>query len=252
MEKQEPKELIIYGKQPVFEVLKSKHPVNEIIIAREMEKKDILRLQKLAEIKNVKISYDRKANLQKICGPVLHQGIVAILDNFEYMNEQLLFKTIKSIENPFVLILDQIQDPQNLGAIIRTAEIAGITAIILPEKGSASVTSTVVKTSAGAVFHCPVHRSTNLSDSMDKLRQENLILIAMVTHGDITIYDTELSGPLAIVVGSEGKGVRKNIQRICDKSISIPGWGKVDSLNASVSTAVVLFEAVRQRQYVND
>jgi 23S rRNA (guanosine2251-2'-O)-methyltransferase len=157
----------------------------------------------------------------------LHQGIVAILDEFDYLNEQQLIKMLKSNENPFVLILDQIQDPHNLGAIIRTAEIAGITAIILPEKGSVLVTPTVVKTSAGAVFHCPLHRSTNLSETMDKLKQENLILIAMVTHGDISIYETELQGPLAIVVGSEGKGVRKNIQRLCDKSISIPGWGKV-------------------------
>jgi 23S rRNA (guanosine2251-2'-O)-methyltransferase len=248
MEKQELKELIIYGKQPLFEVLRSDHPVNRIVIAQEMDKKDVRRIRNLAEKKNVKVTYDRKANLQKICGPVLHQGIVAILDEFKYLTEIKLFEITKSPENPFILILDQIQDPHNLGAIIRTAESAGITAIILPEKGSASVSPTVVKTSAGAVFHCLIHRTMNLPGIMEKLRQESLMIIAMVPHQQEMIYDTDLKGPLAIVVGSEGKGVRKNIQRLCDKSVSIPGWGKVDSLNASVSTAVVIFEAVRQRR----
>ena len=249
MEKQEPKELIIYGKQPVFEVLKSDHAVSNIVIAREMEKKDAERIKYLAEKKNVKVSFDRKANLQKISGPVLHQGVVAVMGEFRYLSEMELFDIIKSTENPFILILDQIQDPHNLGAILRTAEIAGITTIIFPEKGSASVTPTVVKTSAGAVFHCPLHRTTNLTETMDKLQQQNIALIAMVQQREETIYKTDLKGPLALVIGSEGKGVRKNIQKLCAKSISIPGRGKIDSLNASVSTAVVIFEAVRQREY---
>jgi 23S rRNA (guanosine2251-2'-O)-methyltransferase len=249
MEKQEQKELIIYGKQPVFEVLKSNHVVSNIVIAREMEKKDAERIKYLAEKKNVKVSFDRKANLQKISGPVLHQGVVAVMGEFRYLSEMELFDIIKSTENPLILILDQIQDPHNLGAILRTAEIAGITTIIFPEKGSASVTPTVVKTSAGAVFHCPLHRTTNLTETMDNLQEQNIALIAMVQQREETIYKTDLKGPLALVIGSEGKGVRKNIQKLCDKSISIPGRGKIDSLNASVSTAVVIFEAVRQREY---
>jgi 23S rRNA (guanosine2251-2'-O)-methyltransferase len=175
--------------------------------------------------------------------------VVAILDEFIYLSEKQLIETLQSSENPFVLILDQIQDPHNLGAIIRTAEIVGITAIIIPEKGSASITSAVAKTSAGAAFHCSLHQTTHLTETMNILRRKNLALIAMVPHKEETIYDTDLKGPLAIVVGSEGKGVRKNIQRLCDKSVSIPGRGKVGSLNASVSTAVVLFEAVRQREF---
>ena len=182
---------------------------------------------------------------------MLHQGIVAIMDEFKYLTEKKLFDTIKSTESPLLLILDQIQDPHNLGAILRTAEIAEVSAIILPEKGSASVTSTVAKTSAGAVFHCPVHRTTDLPGLMENLKDQNLNMVAMVPHSQETIYDANLRGPLVIVVGSEGKGVRKNIQRLCDKSISIPGKGKVDSLNASVSTAVVVFEAIRQRLISN-
>jgi len=248
MEKTEAKELIIYGKQTVIEALKSDHHINKIVIAREMEKKDAQRIKNLAERKKVNMSYDRKANLQKICGPVLHQGIIAILDEFRYLSEKQLIDTLQSSENPFLLILDQIQDPHNLGAIIRTAEVAGISAIILPEKGSAAVTPTVAKTSAGAVFHSPLHRTLDLIDTMKKIKDMGLKIIAMVPHRPVTLYDTDFKGPLAIVVGSEGKGVRKNIQKLCDKSVSIPGKGKVDSLNASVSTAVVVFEAVRQRR----
>jgi 23S rRNA (guanosine2251-2'-O)-methyltransferase len=247
LEKQEQKELFIYGKQAVFEVLKSDHPVNEVVLAREMDRKDAEKIHYLSGKRNIKVTYDLKANLQKLCGPVPHQGVVAIIDEFRYLNEKRFIESIQSFQDPFVLILDQIQDPHNLGAIARTAEIAGITAIILPEKGSSSVTSTVAKTSAGAVFHCPIHRTENLPNVMEKLHQKSFMIIAMVPHQQDTIYDTDLRGPLAIVVGSEGKGVRKNIQRLCDKSMSIPGWGKVDSLNVSVSTAVVVFEAVRQR-----
>ena len=162
MKKQEQKELIIYGRQPIFEVLRSNHPVNRIVIAREMDKKDAERIEYLSAKINVQVTYDRKAHLQKICGPVLHQGVVAILDEFRYLSERQLIESILSSTNPFVLILDQIQDPHNLGAIARTAEIAGVTAIILPEKGSSSVTSTVVKTSAGAIFHTSVYRTSDL------------------------------------------------------------------------------------------
>lgn len=249
MEKKEPEELIIYGKQPVLEALRSDHKIRKVYIAREMDKREKQRFENLAHKRQVQHIFDRKAYLQKISGPVLHQGIVAILDEFEYLTEDKLFDIIKSSENPLLLILDQIQDPHNLGAILRTAEIAEVSAIILPEKGSASVTSTVAKTSAGAVFHCPVHRTTDLPGIIKNLKNQNLNIVAMVPHSLETIYETDLGNPMAIVVGSEGKGVRKNIQRLCDKSVSIPGKGKIDSLNASVSTAVVVFEAVRQRRF---
>ena len=248
MEKEEKTELIIYGKKPVLEALRSNQQLSRIHLAKEMEKKDSIRISELAKKKNVKVLYSKKAELQKICGPVLHQGVTAILDKYDYLTEQNLLALITSSENPLFLILDQIQDPHNLGAIIRTAESAGVSAIILPEKGSASVNPTVAKTSAGAVFHCPIYQTMDLQGMINKLQEQKIKVIAMVPHHNNTIYDTDLSGPLAIIVGSEGKGVRKNILRLCDKSMSIPGYGKVDSLNASVSTAVAVFEAVRQRR----
>ena len=249
MENSETKGLIIYGKQPVYEALRSDHLINKIIIAREIDTKDLQKISSLADKKKINIILEKKANLQKICGPVLHQGIVAILDEFNYVNEKEIMNKINISENPFVLILDQIQDPHNLGAIIRTAEIAGITAIILPEKGSASVNATVAKTSVGAVFHCLIHRSINLREMITKLNQNNIRIYAMVPQRKQTIFTTDLRGAVGIIIGSEGKGVRKNIQLLCDAVISIPTMGKTNSLNASVAAAVVIFEAFRQRQY---
>ena len=252
VEKKEETELIIYGKQPVFEALRSEHRVSQVYIAREMDKKDSFKITNLAEKKSVEIVKSRKAELQKICGPVLHQGVAAKLDDYIYLDEKSIRKLMSSEKESFFLILDQIQDPHNLGAIIRTAESAGITALILPEKGSASVSPTVVKTSAGAVFHCLIHRTQDLGQMIQDLKKHKVKILATVTNRPDTIYAADLTGPVAIVVGSEGKGVRKNIQRLCDKSISIPRYGKVDSLNASVSTAVVLFEALRQRLNKNE
>ena len=249
MKKEQIPILVVYGKQPVLEALRSVHVMQKIIIAKEIDKKYAQKISSLAEKKNIEVTHEHKANLQKICGPVLHQGIVAIMDEFRYLNEKQLIDIITSTDNPLVLILDQMQDPQNLGAIIRTAEIAGVTAIVLPEKGTASVNATVAKTSVGAIFHSTIIRTNNLVDVIKMLQNEKLTILAMVPHREETIYNTDLKRSLGIIIGSEGKGVRKNIQTLCDGVISIPGRGKVDSLNASVATAVVLFEAVRQRKY---
>jgi 23S rRNA (guanosine2251-2'-O)-methyltransferase len=243
---------VVYGKQPVYEALRSKHIVRKVIIAREIEKKGIEKILRLVKNKNIELAYEKKSNFQKLCGPVLHQGIVALLKEYTCLSENDLLKKVSSNSNSFIIILDQIQDPHNLGAIIRTAEIAQVTAVILPEKGSATINPTVAKTSAGAIFHCPICRTNDLPTMIGNLQKSNHTIIAMVPHRSETIYDTDLVGKLAVIIGSEGKGVRKNIQVLCDKKISIPGWGKIDSLNASVSAAIVLFEAVRQRQYRSD
>jgi len=243
------KEFIIYGKQPVLEALRSNHVVKKLILARELDSKGIQTLLKLCHEKSIEVSYEDKSNLQRFCGPVLHQGIAAYLESYTYASYREVFNVLKNEEDPFILILDQIQDPHNLGAIIRTAEVAGVMAIILPEKGSAVITPTVAKTSAGAIFHCPVHRTPNLINIIQDLKSKNIRVIAMAPNRENTIFNSDLTKPIALVIGSEGKGVRKNIETICDEAISIPRLGKLDSLNASVSSAIVLFEAVRQRQY---
>jgi 23S rRNA (guanosine2251-2'-O)-methyltransferase len=208
-------------------------------------------LLNLAGKRDITLVYQKKSELQRYCGAVLHQGIVAYLEDYHYLPETDLITRIKTASLPFVLLLDQLQDPQNLGAIIRSAEVAGVTAIILPEKGSATINPTVAKTSAGAIFHCPICRSGDLSAILLNLRKAGLTLYAMVANKEKTIFESNLKKPLGLVIGSEGRGVRKNIESLCDEAISIPGFGRIDSLNASVSTAIVLFEVLRQRKYAS-
>jgi 23S rRNA (guanosine2251-2'-O)-methyltransferase len=241
--------MYIYGKQPVWEALRSSHRIKNIFIAREMQKKDFHRFKDLGEKNGVPVSISSKSQLQKYCGPVVHQGIVAEIDGYTYTGQQPLLKILRKAENPLVLVLDQIQDTHNLGAIIRTAEICAVTAIIIPEKVSAEINPTVVKTSAGAVFHSKIHRTTDLKSILYTLKDLNLTIAALLPGQNLTIYETDLKQPLALIIGSEGSGVRKNLLPFCDLNLSVPQVGKLDSLNASVSTAVVLFEILRQRRY---
>jgi 23S rRNA (guanosine2251-2'-O)-methyltransferase len=153
---------IVYGKQPVYEVLRSNHVVRKVIVAREIEKKTIEKILRLVKNKNIELAYEKKSDFQKFCGPVLHQGVIALLKEYTYLSENDFLEKVSSLSDSLITILDQMQDPHNLGAIIRTAEIAQVTAVILPEKGSATINSTVAKTSAGAIFHCPICRTNDL------------------------------------------------------------------------------------------
>jgi 23S rRNA (guanosine2251-2'-O)-methyltransferase len=201
----------------------------------------------LAHRRKIEVEFMAKSKLQSLSGPVVHQGVVARLPYFQYKSDQEIFRMIQKQTQPLVLILDQIQDPHNLGAIVRTAEVAGITAIIIPEKSSGEINATVAKTSSGAIFHIPICRSTNLYKFLEALIESKLRVVAMVPEAPASIYNTDLTVALAIVIGSEGKGVRKNILKYCSLQLAIPGRGRVAALNASVSTAIVLFEALRQR-----
>jgi 23S rRNA (guanosine2251-2'-O)-methyltransferase len=239
--------MFIYGKQPVFELLRSQHAVTRLIVAKNMEPQTIHAVKKIADSKNIPIQYVHKKELQQYCGAVLHQGIVAEMNSYAYISESMLFKKISGQEKPLILILDQIQDVHNVGAIIRSAEVAGVTAVILPEKGCAGINETVAKTSAGAIFHCPIHQSTQLPEILVKIAHRNLHIVAMVPGQKKTIYTENLNKPLAVIMGSEGRGVRKNLLTYCSEKLSIRQYGLLDSLNVSVATALVLFEAQRQR-----
>jgi 23S rRNA (guanosine2251-2'-O)-methyltransferase len=214
-----------------------------------LENKQISSVLSLCQQRNIPVDYMPKAKLQILCGPVVHQGFVARIADFQYLVEEDFFKTLKNQSHPLLLILDQVQDTHNLGAIIRTAESVKLTALVIAEKGGAEINATVVKTSAGAVFHCPVLRTRDLIVCLNKLKSNGIRIIGTVSGKGNMIYRTDLSGSIAIVVGSEGKGVRKNILLSCDEQVSIPMQGKLDSLNVSVSTALVLYEALRQRYF---
>jgi 23S rRNA (guanosine2251-2'-O)-methyltransferase len=244
----EKKKMYIYGKKPVFELLRSDHPADTLFIAKELAPKDLKSILNIANKRKLDINYMPKSNLQRVCGAVLHQGIVAVVPAYKYIQEETLLQKIESVENPLLLILDQIQDTHNMGAIIRTAEIVGTSAIVLPEKGSCEINATVAKTSAGAVFHLPICRSQNLVQFIIKLAALNVNTAALVPVANTNMYNINLKDPVALVIGNEQKGVRKNLRDLCNFKISLPQWGRIGSLNASVAAGVILYEVRRQRK----
>jgi len=247
----EPKDLnesfFVYGIQPVIELLKSNHPVEQLIIARELDGKIKNKIQNLSKEKEAEINIVPKQQIQRFTGPVLHQGIAAELKFYQYIKEDFLLNKIFTEDNVLIVILDQIQDPHNLGAIIRTAEIAGANCIILPDKGSVHVNSTVTKTSAGAVFHIPIYRTPDLFFMIETIKTRNIEICAAVEGRQNNLFETVFSQRTGLIIGSEGTGVRTNLKKLADKTVSIPQFGKVNSLNASVSAAVIIYEIVRQR-----
>ena len=165
--------LFIYGIQPVIELLRSDHSVEQLIVARDIDVKIKNKIINLAQNKNLEIRNTTKQQMQRFTGPVVHQGVAAEIKSFQYIKEDSLLKKLNE-KNVLIVILDQVQDPHNLGAIIRTAEIAGATCIVLPEKGSAQVNSTVIKTSAGAAFHIPIHQTPDLFNLIENLKNNNI------------------------------------------------------------------------------
>jgi 23S rRNA (guanosine2251-2'-O)-methyltransferase len=239
---------LIYGKQPVLEALKSETPIEKVFVIHGLRPdllKDISQLAKRRGIPIVESSPQRFREFEKEAPT---QGVVAqlpMVNNFEI--EDLLAVARKRNEPPFILVLDEIVDPQNLGALIRTAECAGVHGVVIPKHNSVSVTETVAKTSAGASFHVPLARVTNLSRAIEDLKSDGIWVIGLDMDGEKLYHEMDFRGPLALVVGSEGKGIRRLVKESCDFLIRIPMYGKIGSLNASVSGAIAMFEAAKSR-----
>lgn len=243
----EKERFVVYGKQPVIEALKSEYKIFELWYSKDIQGKLIQLIENLAQKKNIKIRAVSKNEIQKLTGPVVHQGIAIEMEPLATQSQSEIIPFLKQCKNPFIVIMDQVQDPHNLGAILRTAEICGVDAIILPEKGSAQLNDTVAKTSAGALFHLNIFRVHNLVSVIEGLNANKVKTYALMPGSDSSMYENNLDKSCAIVVGSEGPGIRKNISSLCLGKITIPQFGKIESLNASVATAVVLYEVVRQR-----
>ncbi len=241
--------LRIYGRQPVFEALRSNQEIEEIWLDDKAQGKIIHLITKLAAEKSVQIKSCSKNEIQKLSGPVVHQGIAAKIISLKTHSINQLSATVEKEKNPFYLILDQIQDPHNLGAIIRSAEIAGVSSILLAQKGTAQLNETVVKTSAGALFHLNFFLHERLEPFFEILNQKEIATIALIQRNAENIFKMNLKKPLALIVGNEGIGVRKNILDLCSQRAYIPQFGQLNSLNASVAAAVVIFETVRQRNF---
>jgi len=239
--------VIIYGRQPVWEALRAGHTVKTLYLTSG-EGKIIRRIQEKARTLQIPIHKTSKDALQKLTGPVVHQGIAAEIGAVMPGDQQALLEYLSQKEAPFVVILDQIQDPHNVGAIIRSAEVAGAHALVLGAKGSPEINATIVKTSVGAVFHLPLFRVARLDDLIEQFNEQGIYTVALKEGNPTPMYHLDLRRAVALITGNEGQGVRKNILRLCRGVLSIPQQGRIGSLNASVAAAVALFEVVRQRQ----
>jgi len=240
--------LKIYGRQPVIEAIVSGKIIRKVWIAKGATGKIIGRIERLCFQKEIPLLKTGKNDLQKIVGAVVHQNVAAEIEFNPFITKNEFNSILGDKSDLLIIILDQIQDSHNMGAILRTAEITATDVIIVPEKGSAVINATVAKTSVGALFHIPIFSTENLSSIISNLKERDIKVYAAVGNAKQNIYEADFTGSTAIIIGSEGKGVRKNIAGLCDTDISIPQFGKINSLNASVSTAIILYEVIRQRK----
>lgn len=238
----------VEGRNSVLELLESGKDINKIFVTRGEKHGSINKIIAIAREKRVIIVEKDKRQMEEMAQTQNYQGVIAIVPPFEYCElEDILEKAKNKNEEPFVLILDGIEDPHNLGSIIRTAETAGVHGIIIPKRRAAGVNSTVNKVSAGAVEHMKIARVNNISDSIEKLKQEGLWICGTDIKTDTYYYNQDLTGALGIVIGNEGNGISEKVKKNCDFLVKIPMKGKVTSLNASVSTGIIVYEAIKQR-----
>ncbi len=238
---------IISGRNSVLEALRSEREINRVWFADHLEQGFGQQIMALCKERGIPFSKVDKLQLQKIGGDD-NRGVVAEVASAAYVEvEDILALAAHKNEPPLVVILDEVEDPHNLGAIIRTALCAGAHGIVIPKRRSASLNQTVAKISAGAVEHLPVARVSNLCNAVDCLKKQGLWIVGADMDGQ-TLWDLDLSGPLALVMGSEGQGISKLLKSKCDFIASIPMSGPINSLNVSASAAVLLYEIKRSRQ----
>ena len=238
----------VEGRNSVLELLQSGKDINKIFITRGERHGSINKIIAIAKERKVMVVEKDKKQMNQMAQNENDQGVIAIVPPFEYCEiEDILEEAKNRNEAPFVLILDGIEDPHNLGSIIRTAETAGVHGIIIPKRRAASVNSTVNKVSAGAVEHMKIARVTNITDSINKLKENGLWICGTAIDTDKYYYNQDLTGSIGIVIGNEGEGMSDKVKKNCDFLVKIPMKGKVTSLNASVSAGIIIYEAVEQK-----
>ena len=242
--------MIIYGKNPIIEILSNPSSVvEELYLSRDDKKNSAAEIIKTAKSRGIRTSLLTKEDLTELCETHSHQGFAARVKDFEYSD---LVDTISNAkqkgEQLLLLLLDHLEDPQNLGAIIRTADVLGAHGVVIPKDRAASVTPAVVKASAGAVNYLPVSRVVNLAKVIRDLKKEGVWIVGADSSSPTSVQEQDLKNmDIALVTGNEGKGLAQNIKSECDFLVSIPQSGKVSSLNASVATGIMIYEIVRQR-----
>ena len=238
----------IEGRNPVTEAIKSGRTIDKILVQSGEKNGSIRKIIALAREKKIVISEVERARLDKLSETKSHQGVIAFAAAKEYSTiEEILELAKEKGESPFVIIADDLNDPHNLGSIIRTANAAGAHGVIIPKRNSVGLSPVVDKTSAGALEFTRVARVSNLASAIDTLQKANVWLVAADMDGDKTIYEHDFSGGVGIVVGSEGKGVSRLVKEKCDFVVRIPMNGQINSLNASVAASLMIYEVVRTR-----
>ena len=237
----------IEGRNAVLEAFRSGKCVDKLFVLDRCQDGPVRTIIREARKKDTIINFVQKERLDQLSETGAHQGVIAQVAAYEYSTvEDILKKAKEKGEPPFIFLLDDIEDPHNLGAIIRTANLAGAHGVIIPKNRAAGLTATVARTSAGALNYTPVAKVTNLAKTIEDLKKEGLWFVC-ADMGGTTMYDLDLKGPIGLVIGNEGEGVGRLVKEKCDMVASIPMKGDIDSLNASVAAGVLAYEIVRQR-----
>ena len=241
------KENMIEGRNAVLEAFRSGKPVDKLFVLDGCQDGPVRTIVREAKKHDTLVQFVDKERLTQLSQTGRHQGVIAYTAAYEYAQvEDMLALAKERGEDPFLILLDDIEDPHNLGAIIRTANLAGAHGVIIPKRRAVGLTATVAKTSAGAINYTPVAKVTNLTKTMKELKEKGLWFVCADMGGE-SMYKLNLTGPIGLVIGNEGEGVSRLVKETCDFVASIPMKGDIDSLNASVATGVLAYEIVRQR-----
>ncbi len=237
----------IEGRNPVGEAIASGSTIDRLVVEKGLKDVGANKIIELAKQKGIKVFFRDKATLDRESVTGRHQGFIAEITDFKYCElDDILDYAKQKGEEPFIVLLDGVEDPHNLGSVIRVCECAGVHGVVIPRHRAVSVNETVIKVSAGASAHVKVAKVTNINDAIDTLKSKNVWVYASDMNGT-SLYKSDLTGAVAIVVGGEGTGIKKLTLQKCDAVVSIPMFGQVNSLNASVATGVMLYEIVRQK-----
>ena len=240
-------ELTIEGRNPVMEAFRAGKPIDKLFVLDGCQDGPVRTIVREAKKHDTLVQFVDKERLSQLSQTGRHQGVIAYTAAYEYAQvEDMLALAEERGEDPFLILLDDIEDPHNLGAIIRTANLAGAHGVIIPKRRAVGLTATVAKTSAGAINYTPVAKVTNLTKTMKELKEKGLWFVCADMGGE-SMYKLNLTGPIGLVIGNEGEGVSRLVKETCDFVASIPMKGDIDSLNASVATGVLAYEIVRQR-----
>lgn len=241
---------LIIGRNPILEAIKAGREIDTLYVAKDDRQGIVGKIIAMCRENNIIVKDVEKKKLDYMCGGANHQGVIARVAAHSYATVEDIFEAAeKKGEKPFIIICDEIEDPHNLGAIIRTAECAGAHGVIIPKRRNATLNSTVAKTSAGALEYMPVARVSNLASTIDELKERGVWIYGTDMDGQVWCQ-TDLRDSIALIIGSEGKGMGRLIREKCDFVLSLPMSGEINSLNASVAAGIVMYEASRQRHNI--